>query len=139
MTISALAREEASKFALEGMSEALALEMKPLGVNVVIIEPGPFRTNFAGSSAVFSATSIDAYDSTVGQFKSIMKEKSGTQDGDPDKAAAVILELIKSQNPPVRLPLGKFSIAAIRNKLVEVEMDVQSWEHLTAHTSYDAE
>jgi len=127
----------ASKFALEGMSEALAQEMKPLGVHVVILEPGPFRTNFAGSSAVFSEQNIPAYDATVGQFKRIMTEKSGTQDGDPNKAAAVILALVKSNNPPVRLPLGHFSITAIRNKLVEVEKDIQAWEHLTSTTSFE--
>ena len=127
----------ASKFALEGMSEALALEMRPLGVHVVIVEPGPFRTNFAGSSACFTESSISEYDNTVGEFKRIMAEKSGTQDGDPEKAAAVILAVVKSNNPPLRLPLGKFSIAAIRNKLSEVEKDIQSYEHLTDHTSYE--
>lgn len=129
----------ASKFALEGMSEALALEMKPFGVNVVILEPGPFRTNFAGSSAHFSNQNIAEYDATVGQFKRNMKEKSGTQDGNPEKAAAVILELIKNESPPLRLPLGQFSINAIRNKLEEVEKDIQAWEHLTAHTNFDAD
>lgn len=127
----------ASKFALEGMSEALALEMRPHGVNVVIVEPGPFRTNFAGSSAQFSANEIDDYKSTVGQFKNIMKEKSGTQDGDPEKAAAVILQLVNAKNPPVRLPLGRFSIAAIRNKLSEVERDIQAWEQITSQTSFE--
>lgn len=126
----------ASKFALEGFSEALAQETKPLGIDVMIVEPGPFRTQFAGTSAIFSKNTIADYDETAGSFKRLLMERSGQQDGDPEKAAKVIYDVLYSNNPPLRLPLGMPSITAIRSKLAQVESDITAWEHISAHTSY---
>jgi NAD(P)-dependent dehydrogenase (short-subunit alcohol dehydrogenase family) len=126
----------ASKFALEGMSEALALEVAPLGIKVIIVEPGPFRTNFAGSSIKTASNEIPDYDATARIFKNNILGYAGQQEGDPIKAAQVILQVVQSDNPPLRLPLGSTAITAVRNKLQQVEQDLNSWEQIAAHTSF---
>jgi NAD(P)-dependent dehydrogenase (short-subunit alcohol dehydrogenase family) len=128
----------ASKFALEGMSEALALELAPLGIKVTIVEPGPFRTNFAGPSIKEATKQIDEYRTTATVFKRAMHERNGKQEGDPEKGAQVILEIVASDNPPLRLPLGATAIAALRTKLQQVEQDIKNWEHIAAHTNFTA-
>lgn len=126
----------ASKFALEGMSEALALEVAPLGIKVTIVEPGPFRTNFAGSSIKQAHRKLEEYRPTAGVFERAMHERSGKQEGDPQKAAEVILQVVQSDDPPLRLPLGSTAFTAVRNKLQQVARDLDNWEHIAAQTSF---
>src|SRR5262245_20286588 len=97
----------ATKFAVEGLSEALAQEVAPMGIRVTIIEPGPFRTDFLGGSLVSAARTIDAYQETVGPTREYRTTNDGRQRGDPVRAAQAIVEIVESENPPLRLLLGE--------------------------------
>ncbi len=96
----------ATKFAVEGLSEALAQELAPLGLRVVIVEPGPFRTEFLGRSIATARNSLDAYAETSGKLRSYRDSNDGKQAGDPAKAVAVILKAVDAEAPPLHLPLG---------------------------------
>lgn len=98
-----------SKFALEGIGEALAAELKPLNIKVTNVEPGPFRTEWAGNSATYDNTKIEDYESTVGERIRGLQGLSGNQPGDPVKAANAIYKLTQLAEPPVHLPLGKIA------------------------------
>lgn len=126
----------ASKFALEGFSEAMWHELKPFNVKVTLVEPGPFRTNWAGNSSVRSAKIIDDYFEISGSRISQIMGYSGNQPGDPAKAAKVIIDVVNSDNPPLRLPLGPIAIDAIRTKLKWVEADIKAWEEKSTNTSF---
>lgn len=115
----------ASKFALEGFSEALAAEVKPLGIKVSIVEPGPFRTNFASPSLGEAKEVIADYNATAGAFRSKLKGVDGKQEGDPNKAATAIVELSNAENPTLRLPLGKVALMTIGMKLDSVKADLE--------------
>lgn len=115
----------ASKFALEGFSEALAAEVAPFGIHVSLIEPGPFRTQFAGTSFREATVTIDDYQSTAGAFRIRMRQIDGKQEGDPAKAALAIVALSHRATPPLRLPLGKTAVFTIQNKLESIQKD---WE-----------
>ena len=115
----------ASKFALEGFSEALAQEVEPLGIKVSIIEPGPFRTNFAGRSLNQAATKIEDYDSTSGAFRSKLLAAHTNQEGDPKKAADLIIKHIDSADATLRLPLGSIPIKTIGMKIVSLKSDLE--------------
>lgn len=125
-----------SKFALEGFTEALYFEMKPFNVKVTLVEPGPFRTNWAGNSSVRSAKIIDDYYEISGARIAQIMGYSGNQPGDPAKAAKVIIEVVNSETPPLRLPLGPVAIDAIRAKLKWVEEDIKAWEEKSVNTSF---
>ena len=114
----------ASKFALEGFSEALAQEVAPLGINVTLVEPGPFRTEFAAGALTEAKQVIEDYNPTAGAFRGRLKGVSGNQEGDPDKAAAAIFNLTQEENPPLRLPLGKTALTVIQAKLDGVKADL---------------
>jgi NAD(P)-dependent dehydrogenase (short-subunit alcohol dehydrogenase family) len=118
----------ASKFALEGASEALAAEVSPLGIKLTIVEPGPFRTNFAGSAFKQATSHIADYDNTAGAFRKRMEQVNGNQEGDPVKAADAIIQIAQLENPPLRLPLGKIAIQTITSKLESVQADVNNWK-----------
>jgi short-subunit dehydrogenase len=127
----------ASKFALEGFSEALALEVQPLSIKVTIVEPGPFRTNWAGDSSIRSSKVIEDYASTAGSRIATINGYSGHQPGDPVKAAKAIIKITNSDNPPLRLALGKVAIDAIRAKLQSMEEEIEEWEKVGLDTSFD--
>ena len=114
----------ASKFALEGFSEALAQEVGPLGIGVTIVEPGPFRTNFAGNGLGIAANVIEDYEETAGAFKTKLLSVDGKQEGDPDKAAEAIFAHINGENSSLRLPLGKIPIATIGMKIESLQSDL---------------
>jgi NAD(P)-dependent dehydrogenase (short-subunit alcohol dehydrogenase family) len=126
----------ASKFALEGFSEALAAEVSPLGINVTIVEPGPFRTNFAGNAFREAVKTIEAYHATAGAFRDRMKQVNGKQEGDPDKAAQAIINIVSMENPPLRLPLGKVALGTIASKLESVQRDLEMSRHIAENAVY---
>ena len=115
----------ASKFALEGFSEALAQEVLPLGINVSIVEPGPFRTKFAGKGLGEAKNIIDDYAETAGAFRTKLKSVDGKQEGDPIKASKAIIDLVNSEKPTLRLPLGKVALMTIGMKLESVKSDLE--------------
>ncbi|MBI3221022.1 MAG: SDR family NAD(P)-dependent oxidoreductase [Bacteroidetes bacterium] len=126
----------ASKFALEGMSEALAGELLPLGIRLTIVEPGPFRTSFAGSGFRLAEERIDDYQFTAGLFRERIKSVDGKQEGDPNKAALAIISLVHHSNPPLRLPLGKAALATISSKLSHVQQDIDNWSNVAQGAVY---
>lgn len=126
----------ASKFALEGFSEALAAEVKPFGINVTLVEPGPFRTNFAGHSFRMATNVLDAYTNTAGAFRERMKQVDGKQEGDPAKGAQAIIQLANSSNPPLRLPLGKIALATIASKMESITNDVNAARAIAENAVY---
>ncbi len=125
-----------TKFALEGMSEALAGEVAPFGIRVTIVEPGPFRTAFRGAGLVM-APEMDVYADTVGAFRKRVIETDGQQPGDPAKAARAMIALADADDPPLRLPLGAVCIDALRGKLARVGEELDRWEGLGRPTSFD--
>ena len=127
----------ASKFALEGMSEALAAEIKPLNIHLTLIEPGPFRTDWAGASSVRAKNSIDEYEASSGARLNLLQSTSGKQPGDPNKGAKAMLKVVNSEHPPLRLVLGKPALDAIREKYKMVEVELKAWEDVTLNTSFD--
>lgn len=114
----------ASKFALEGMSEALAAELQPLGIRLTIVQPGPFRTDFAGRSLLKAAQQITDYDATAGAFRERMTLVNGVQEGDPARAAQAIIAQSRADQPTLRLPLGKIALATLKAKLESVQADL---------------
>jgi NAD(P)-dependent dehydrogenase (short-subunit alcohol dehydrogenase family) len=128
----------ASKFALEGFSEALAQEVQPFGIKVVIVEPGPFRTQFLGSSVKTPQQTLDAYSKTaVAQMYQYMERMNGKQEGDPEKAARAIVDYIHNNREPLRLPLGKTTIQGMRAKLASVEKDITANEAISVSTIFE--
>lgn len=126
----------AAKFAVEGLSESLAQEIKPLGLKLTIVEPGGFRTDWAGASMAY-ATPLDAYAPTVGVVRGYMANHAGQQPGDPLKAAQAILKLVDLAEPPLRLPLGNDAMAFLRNGYKTSAEELERWADLTQSTDFD--
>ena len=126
----------ATKFAVEGLSEALAQEVAPLGIRVIIVEPGPFRTEFLGRSILTVAGEIKAYAETAGKLRSYRDTNNGRQAGDPEKAASVILQAIDSDDPPLHLPLGPIAYGIAERKLDAFRKDMETWRHVAIHTDF---
>jgi NAD(P)-dependent dehydrogenase (short-subunit alcohol dehydrogenase family) len=126
----------ATKFAVEGLSEALAKEVAPLGIKVIIVEPGPFRTDWAGRSLQCSPNRIDEYNETAGAFRDRIVTYSGQQPGDPLRAADAIIEAVQSPHPPLRLLLGRMALETARAKLETLQTDFNAWEKTTLSSDF---
>jgi NAD(P)-dependent dehydrogenase (short-subunit alcohol dehydrogenase family) len=122
----------ATKFALEGMSEALAEEVRPLGIKVLIVEPGAFRTALFAN--ITASPQIADYAATVGPTRQMTEEGDGTQPGDPAKAAAAILTALDAGQTPLRLPLGDDAVDAILGHLGAVRAEIATWEKTARNT-----
>ncbi len=120
-----------TKFALEGLSEGLAAELAPLGIKVTLVEPGPFRTDFASRSAVITSTEIEDYKQTAGKTRDYLRTISGTQKGDPLRAVHALMEIVESPDPPLHLLLGSVAYNRYRGKLKQIDAEVSKWEKLT--------
>lgn len=126
----------ATKFALEGASDALSKEVGPLGVRVVIVEPGGFRTDFAGRSLTQSAVPIGDYADTAGLRRKENATIDGRQPGDPVRAAQAILQVVASDNPPLRLLLGSDALRRAEGELVGQRADIDAWVDVTRSTDF---
>lgn len=130
----------AAKFAVEGLSEGLAKEVRHLGIKVTIIEPAPFRSDFAGPSLDSADCKIAEY-GEVAQFVAhygTQRARHGTQTNDPAKFGPAMLRLVDAANPPLRLPLGPEAIVYVRNEMAGVEKEVAEWADLASSTAFDA-
>jgi len=125
----------AAKWGVEGFSEVLAKEVGPLGIKVTIIEPGGFRTDFAGSSTTIREGRPE-YDSTVGATARFQRDYNGKQPGDPKKAASVIIQIAEIENPPLRLPLGSDASKNIEQAdLNRIDL-TRKWRELSISTDF---
>ncbi len=127
-----------SKFALEGISEALGKEVAGFGVRVTALAPGQFRTDWAGRSMDRTPRSIDDYDGVMDPIRGARQAKSGKQPGDPAKAALALLALVEAENPPARLFLGEDALGLVEQKLHAMQTEMSAWEALSRSTSFPA-
>jgi len=125
-----------TKFAVEGLSEALAAELAPLGIGVTIVEPGPFRTEFLGGSLAKAANSLPDYEATAGKTRASALERNGKQQGDPAAAANVIVQAVTSPNPPLHLLLGKFAYDRFHQKLDALRNEMETWRDVGLGTDF---
>jgi NAD(P)-dependent dehydrogenase (short-subunit alcohol dehydrogenase family) len=126
----------ASKFAVEGLSEALAAELAPLGIHVTIVEPGPFRTDFLGRSGVVAEERIADYDNTAANMRKYFAENDGKQPGDPLRAVHAMMQVVESPTPPLRLLLGKAALTRLRGKLDTWQKEIAAWERVTVGADF---
>ena len=136
MSFAGFGAYSASKFALEGLSEALAAELKPYGIKVLIVEPGAFRTELAGS-AMKRMPEMEAYNETVGATRTFANNMHHTQEGDPTKAARAIDEALKSEHTPLRLVLGADAVEAIKGHARHMLQEIDDWEKVSVNTKID--
>ena len=125
----------ATKFAVEGLSEALAAELAPLGIHVMLVEPGAFRTDFLGRSGQEAAARIADYDSTAGKSREYFQTEAGKQKGDPVRAAAAIIAAVQAPEPPRHLLLGAAALKRLRAHLEDRSKELDRWEQ----TALDAD
>ena len=126
----------ATKFAVEGLSESLSKEVAPLGIKVVIVEPGPFRTDWAGRSLKTPKRPIEAYAETAIARRRQIHSYSGTQPGDPVRAAEAIIATVESPHPPLRLPLGSVAYDAMGAELEAVRKEYKAVESVARGADY---
>ena len=126
-----------TKFAVEGLSEALHAELSPLGIHVTVVEPGYFRTDFLDSSSAMEAKNVIAdYAETAGKVRASARAYNHRQPGDPKRLAQALLTLVSAGNPPLRLQLGTDALTRVREKHVFVEQELQTWEALSRSTDF---
>lgn len=118
----------ATKFAVEGLSEAMSKELEPLGIKVLIVEPGPFRTDWAGRSLKMTKHEISDYVETAGARRRQVSDYSGKQPGDPVRAAEAMIEAVESPHPPLRLLLGKMAFETAQQKLESMSKESKAWK-----------
>jgi NAD(P)-dependent dehydrogenase (short-subunit alcohol dehydrogenase family) len=126
----------ATKFAVEGLSEALAKEVQPLGIRVTVIEPGPFRTDWAGRSLKQTRNALAAYAQTAGTRRAEIAGRSGKQPGDPLRAADAIIKAVQADPPPLNLVLGKDGLVRVRAKLAGFTQSLDTWESVSLSADF---
>jgi len=126
----------ATKFAVEGLSEALSKEVQPLGIRVTVIEPGPFRTDWAGRSLKQTRNALAAYAQTAGARRAEITARSGRQPGDPVRAGDAIIKAVQSDSPPLNLILGKDGLTRVRAKLGSFTGSLAAWEATTVSADF---
>jgi NAD(P)-dependent dehydrogenase (short-subunit alcohol dehydrogenase family) len=137
MTMPGLSYYHGSKFALEGISSSLAKEVRPLGIYVTAIEPGMFRTDWAGRSMVRSERSISDYDATFNPIREARKARSGQQPGDPAKAGKAVAEFLMTAEPPLHLLLGSDAFDYVQQELERLQSEFTAWEAMTRSTNFE--
>jgi NAD(P)-dependent dehydrogenase (short-subunit alcohol dehydrogenase family) len=129
----------ATKFAIEGIGEALASELAPLGIHATVVEPGYFRTDFLRAQSLSStAVRIDDYADTVGEMRTFAAAVDGQQPGDPQRLAQAIVQLAAASKPPTRLALGSDTVARVEEKHRCVERELDLWRSLSLSTDFPA-
>jgi NAD(P)-dependent dehydrogenase (short-subunit alcohol dehydrogenase family) len=126
----------ATKFAVEGLSEALSKEVAPLGIKVMVVEPGPFRTDWAGRSIQHSPKKIQDYTETAGAFRQRITTGSGKQAGDPVRASEAIIEAVESEKTPLHFVLGRMGLDTARTKIDLLRKELDAWEESSLGTDY---
>jgi len=127
-----------TKFAVEGITESMAIELAPLGIKATTVEPGFFRTDFLDSTSLTRTENIiEDYDATVGAMRKFATDVNKRQPGDPKKLAQAFIKLANAANPPVHLLLGKDTLAYYREKLAAMEKEITEWEAVTIGTDHD--
>jgi len=126
----------ATKFAVEGLSESLSKEVAPLGIKVLVVEPGPFRTDWAGRSLKGSSKKIPEYTETAGAFRERIENGSGKQAGDPVRACEAILKALQSDDAPLHLTLGRRALDVARSKVELLRQELDAWEETTLGADY---
>ncbi|MHC1550023.1 oxidoreductase [Phyllobacterium sp. K27] len=121
----------ATKFAVEGLSESLSKEVAHLGIKVLIVEPSGFRTDWAGRSANEAPETIEDYRPSAGERMRQIRQASGNQPGDPVKAVQAIVKAVEAENPPLRLLLGKIALDGAREKITEMQRDFDAWAEVS--------
>ncbi len=137
ITMPGIAYYHGSKFALEGISESLGKEVASFGIHVTAVEPGGFRTDWAGRSMVRAPRSIPDYDETFEPIRKRREGYSGHQAGNPAKAAQAILKLVESDNPPAHLLLGTDAVKLVREKIAQLTSEIDAWESVSLSTDFD--
>jgi len=126
----------ATKFMVEGFSEAMQAELEPLGIKVTIVEPGPFRTDFLDDSSLGRTKTVIAdYSATAGAAREWADNSHNAQPGDPAKAAAAMVKITEVERPPLRLQLGHDCVAAVEAKLEHVKQELEQWRQLAESTA----
>jgi NAD(P)-dependent dehydrogenase (short-subunit alcohol dehydrogenase family) len=125
-----------TKFAVEGISEALSAELAPLGIGVTVVEPGPFRTDFLGGSLAATARTLPDYKETAGQTRAATSQRNGKQPGDPALAADAIVTAVTSPKPPLHLLLGSFAYERFSTKLDAIRKEMVAWRETTLNTDF---
>lgn len=127
-----------TKFAVEGITEAMALELAPLGIHATVVEPGFFRTNFLDTTSLVRTDNIiEDYAGTVGQVGSFSMEANKKQPGDPKKLSQAFIKLGNTETPPLHLPLGKDCLARYREKTENFQKDIEKWYDVITGTDHD--
>lgn len=126
----------ATKYAVEGISDSLSQEVKPLGIHVIIVEPGPFRTDWAGSSIAESKQPIVDYEGTAGAQKKKTQDASGKQAGDPVRAGEAVIKAVESSDPPLHLVLGKPALDTAYKKLETLRQDFDAWKDVSLSADF---
>jgi NAD(P)-dependent dehydrogenase (short-subunit alcohol dehydrogenase family) len=137
ITFPGIAFYHGSKFALEGISESLGKEVKGFGIAVTAVEPGGFRTDWAGRSMVRAAHTITDYDEVFGAQRAARQARNGKQSGDPAKAARAILQVVEAKDPPAHLLLGPDAVRLVDEKLAALQADFATWREVSLSTDFD--